>query len=268
MSFLFGSGKNNVDMPAIAIINLSGEITDDQMFNSRTRCSITYSSTRLLVEKALAIPNIWAIILNINSNGGSPTQTNKISTFIRRKVDEAGVKLFALIEDMAASGGYWIACAADEIYANPCSMVGSIGVIKHNIGVHDLLEKIGVKVKVITTGKNKADGNPFVGSNEDEEEIIQENMSVIQEAFQDWVRARRGNKITDETKVMSGRLFGGRLAVEAGLVDGLVCDAQELLDEKIGEIGRDVKMVEIQEEKNSGLVGFIMRLLNFPSVGN
>jgi signal peptide peptidase SppA len=256
-----GGGRRRANV--IALVNVRGTIQDgeDKPAGLRSENGQNFEKLRPLIEQAFELPAILAVILLINSPGGSPTQTNLISKFVRQKREETGVPVYALVEDIAASGGYWLACAADEIYADENSMVGSIGVVSLNVGLAGLLRKYGVYPRVQVTGKNKASMHPLVDYSEAQEQLIRESMSCIQNNFTTYVRQRRpALRAKDvDPDVFTGRVFVGRRALKVGLIDG-VATLNQLLDTKFP--GReDLQLLEVKLKTNLNLINALAGLL-------
>jgi len=210
------------------------------------------------MEQAFAIPKCLAVVLVINSPGGSPVQTNLIGSFLRQKAENTEIPVYAVVEDIAASGGYWLACAADEIYIDPNSMVGSIGVIFQNVGFHGAMQKVGVEPRVITSVKNKAGLNPFLKFDEAQEMIVKENMMIIHDNFAGWVKSRRAKIKDTKDDVFTGRVFVGQEAMDRGLVDG-VMTLTDLLEKKFPQ-REDLKLVEVKRRAEGGLLGLLGQL--------
>src|SRR3954470_14982276 len=145
--------------PVVPLVRLHGVITPTA--GPVPRSVINSVSTEKVLERAFARENLAAVALLINSPGGSPTQSALVADRIRRLADEHEVPVIAFCEDVAASGGYWLACAADEIYAHPTSIVGSIGVVSQSFGLEGLLQRIGVERRLYTAGKSKLGVHPF-----------------------------------------------------------------------------------------------------------
>lgn len=188
------------------------------------------------IEKAFKPKNISAVALLINSPGGSPVQSNLIAARIRQLAEEKEVPVFAFTEDVAASGGYWLACAADEIYADPASIVGSIGVISGGFGFTGLMEKIGVDRRIYTAGENKSRLDPFSPEKESDVEWIKTLQLDMHEIFRGYVESRRDGKfkVEDPRSLMNGDVFLGDKALELGLVDG-VGDLRSTMRARFGE---------------------------------
>jgi signal peptide peptidase SppA len=187
------------------------------------------------------------VALAVNSPGGSPVQSALIAKRIRALAAEKEVPVFAFCEDVAASGGYWLACAGDEIYADGSSIIGSIGVVSAGFGFPALLEKIGVERRVHTSGTKKAILDPFRPENPDDVEHLKELQEDIHSQFKDYVRARRGDRLAaGEDVLFTGEFWTGSRAVELGLVDA-IGDLRGVMREKYGE---KVRLQVVGERKS------------------
>lgn len=163
-----------------------------------------------------------AVILRINSPGGSPVQSGYIYDEIKRLREVYSDKpLYAVISDIGASGAYYIAAAADQIYADKASLVGSIGVVAGGFGFVDLMEKVGVERRLYTAGEHKAFLDPFSPSNTGEEQFWQSVLDTTHKQFIDQVKKGRGDRLKDEPKLFTGLVWTGEQALEIGLIDGL-----------------------------------------------
>jgi signal peptide peptidase SppA len=163
-----------------------------------------------------------AVALIINSPGGSPVQSALIAQRIRLLAAEKNLPVLAFVEDVAASGGYWLACAADEIIVDPASIVGSIGVISAGFGFQDLLARAGIERRVHTSGERKAMLDAFRAEQPDDVDRLKRLQAEIHDGFKDWVRARRAGRLKgDEASLFSGEFWTGTRGLELGLVDGL-----------------------------------------------
>ena len=188
--------------------------------------------------------------ISINSPGGSPVQSHLIYSYIRELAKTKKVKVIIFAEDVAASGGYFIACAGDEIFANSSSIIGSIGVISASFGFKDLIQKIGVQRRVYTAGKNKSTLDPFV---EEKEEDIKRLKNIQLELHADFIKVvenSRGSKLKDPEKnnIFTGEFWTGKTALKLGLIDG-IGNAEQVLKEKFGE-----KVVIKNFEKRKGFL--------------
>jgi len=191
---------------------------------------------RAILKKAFSFKKVKHVAISINSPGGSPVQSHLIFSYIRQLADKNKIKVLIFAEDVAASGGYLIACAGDEIYANSSSIIGSIGVISASFGFKDLIKKIGIERRVYTAGKNKSTLDPFV---EEKEEDIKKLKSVQLELHADFIKVvekSRGLKLNDVEKnnIFTGEFWTGASALKLGLVDG-IGNADQILKEKFGE---------------------------------
>jgi signal peptide peptidase SppA len=162
------------------------------------------------------------LILAVESPGGSPVQSDLISQFIRRRAEETGVRVIAVVGDVGASGGYWIACAADEIRANPMSIVGSIGVIGGGFGIDRLIKRLDIDRRVYTAGRNKARLDPFSPEKPEDVEFTRALLDDLHGHFKAWVRERRAGRLrAPEDDLFDGSYMIGSRGVETGLVDSL-----------------------------------------------
>lgn len=186
--------------------------------------ALNLQSAGPLLERGFALGRAAGkrLILAVDSPGGSPVQSDLIGRFIRRRAEETGVRVTAVIGDVGASGGYWIACAADEIRANPMSIVGSIGVIGGGFGVNRLLERLDVDRRLYTAGRNKARLDPFSPEKPEDVAFTRALLDDLHGHFKDWVRGRRAGKLTQpEETLFDGSYMVGSRALAAGLIDAL-----------------------------------------------
>ena len=212
--------------PRVSVVELHGVIAGrDGALNIR--------SAGPLVERAFAAAKRGgAVILDIDSPGGSPVQSELIAGLIRRKAEKAGVRVHAVIGEAGASGGYWLACAADQIHASSMSIVGSIGVVGGGFGFDQLIGRYGVERRLYTAGQNKARLDPFRPERPEDVAFVQALMSGIHERFMAWVRERRGARLADNPAVFDGSYCLGIRGVELGLVDSLTS-----VDELVRTVG-------------------------------
>jgi signal peptide peptidase SppA len=186
------------------------------------------------LERAFAMAD-GAVAIQINSPGGSAVQSRQIFQRIRDLSREKNVRVYMFAEDVMASGGYMIACAGDEIYADPSSIVGSIGVLYASFGLVDAIRKLGVERRVHTAGEKKMALDIFQPENPDDIERLKEIQRVIHREFIDLVRERRGRKIEMHgDELFTGEFWSGRQALELGLVDGIM-DLRTKMRELYGE---------------------------------
>ncbi len=204
--------------PVVPVVRLSGVIASGGLLGSR---ALSIESVAPLLKRAFDTRGAKAVALAINSPGGSPVQSALIGQRIRLLAAEKDVKVIAFVEDVAASGGYWLACAADEIIVDPSSIVGSIGVISAGFGFQDLLQRFGVERRVHTSGDRKAMLDPFRPEKPEDVERLHRLQVEIHESFKDWVRDRRAGKLkADEATLFSGEFWTGKRGLELGLADG------------------------------------------------
>ncbi|OED41645.1 peptidase S49 [Endozoicomonas sp. (ex Bugula neritina AB1)] len=174
------------------------------------------------LRKAFEDKGTQAVILRINSPGGSPVQSGYIYDEVRRlRGLHPDIKLYAVIMDIGASGGYYIASAADEIYADKASLVGSIGVISSGFGFVEAMNVVGVTRRTYTSGENKAFLDPFQPVDKNAAALWQTSLDTIHQQFIDAVKAGRGDRLVDNSNIFTGMVWSGEKAKELGLVDGL-----------------------------------------------
>ncbi|MGH3872558.1 MAG: S49 family peptidase [Pseudonocardiaceae bacterium] len=206
--------------PVVAAVRLHGVITPVPA--PLARGVINLAALDTVLARAFGYDRLRAVALSINSPGGSPTQSALVADRIRGLADRKGVPVLAFCEDVAASGGYWLACAADEIIAHATSLVGSIGVVSQGFGLHGLLERFGVERRLYTAGVNKARLDPFLPERPDDVAWLQGMQTELHGMFRDWVCARRGDLLSaSEQDLFTGEVWTGRQALELGLVDKL-----------------------------------------------
>lgn len=221
------------DRPAIVpVIRLFGPIGSDGQFSN----NLNMSNVGGLLEAAFSTRRASAVALVINSPGGTPAQSALIHRRIRALADEKSLPVFAFVEDVAASGGYMIACAADEIYADPFSVVGSIGVRMDGFGLHNVLEKLGVERRLYSAGANKARLDPFKPEDPADVDWVHDHLREVHRLFIEMVTARRGEALTKagDTDLFTGDFWHGEQALGLGLIDG-IGDVRSVLRERFGE---------------------------------
>ena len=199
--------------PHTALIEVRGEIAPD-----------SEASADLLVgalKQAFEDPGAQAIVLRINSPGGSPVQAGIVNDEIRRLKAKHGKKVYAVVDEICASGAYYIAVAADEIYVDKASLVGSIGVLMDGFGFSGLMEKIGVERRLLTAGANKGMLDPFSPQNEQHRAFAQALIDQVHRQFIDVVRKGRGERLKETPETFSGLFWNGEEAVRMGLADKL-----------------------------------------------
>ncbi len=242
--------------PRVAVIRFSGVIADQ----ANKRNGVSYHKFSKAIDKAFDLKDVKAVVMVINSPGGAPAQCSLISAHMRQRAEAIEAKrkeeqknqgtelteseklpLYAFVEDVAASGGYWLSCIADEIYVQESSIVGSIGVVSASFGFEDLIKKYGIKRRVHTAGKSKSFMDPFLAEEEADIKHLKSIQVDIHKNFKDWVKTRRGKRLKGtDAALFEGQFWTGQTAVDKGLVDG-VSDAHSFLVKKFGE---DITMVE------------------------
>lgn len=204
--------------PVVGVVRLAGVIGDVM----RARAGLTLADVAGPLEQAFDLPNLKCVAIAVNSPGGSPVQSALIARRIRALADEKAVPVVAFVEDAAASGGYWLACAADEIFADESSIVGSIGVISAGFGFQGLIERFGVERRLHTAGERKGALDPFRPEDPEEAARLEALLGDIHDSFKSMVRDRRGDRLrAAEEELFTGEFWTGRRALELGLVDGL-----------------------------------------------
>ena len=227
----------------IPVLKLSGVIGSVGKF----RQGLDFSSQEEIIKKAFSLKKSPAVGILINSPGGSPVQSHLIYEFIRYQAKKNKKKVLVFAEDVAASGGYLISCAGDEIYANQSSIIGSIGVIYSSFGFKDLIDKIGIQRRVYTAGKNKSTLDPFLEEKNEDIERLKNIQLDLHKDFIEVVEKSRSTKLktSGEIELFSGEFWSGRKALELGLIDG-IGSVNEILRKKYGD---DVKIKKFEKSK-------------------
>ncbi|MDE0942942.1 MAG: S49 family peptidase [Alphaproteobacteria bacterium] len=231
-------------VPLVPVVRLDGVIAAQ---GSPLRSALNISSLAGPLERAFAMKGAKAVALVINSPGGSPVQSALVHDRIRLLADEAELPVYIFCEDVAASGGYWIACAGDEIYASETSIIGSIGVIAATFGFEGAMEKLGVERRLFTAGGKKSLLDPFLPVEEDDLKRLTALQKEIHGAFKNHVRTRREGRLkATEKKLFSGEFWTGAKAVELGLTDG-IGDLKSVMRQKFG---KKVRLPVVGAEKS------------------
>ena len=219
------------DQTVVPVVRLTGVIG----FGTPLRPGLSLAGVARMLDKAFAVKNAPAVALAINSPGGSPVQSHLIFRRIRELADENKRKVIAFVEDAAASGGYMIACAGDEIVADPHSIVGSIGVVGGSFGFTKLIDKIGVERRLYTSGDHKAMLDPFLPEDPADVERLKKLQRDIHDGFIALVKSRRGGKLNGpENDLFSGEYWTGTRGLELGLVDS-IGELRGVLRERFGD---------------------------------
>jgi signal peptide peptidase SppA len=206
------------DRQVVSLVRLHGVIA--AISGPLPRSVINAAAVEKTLERAFAPDGLAAVALLINSPGGSPTQSALVADRIRQLAAEAEVPVLAFCEDVTASGGYWLACAADEIYAHPTSLVGSIGVISQGFGLDGLIERFGVQRRLYTAGTSKSRLDPFLPEKQEDVQWLRGLQDELHELFRRWVTERRDGKLKGDD-LFTGEVWTGARALELGLIDGL-----------------------------------------------
>jgi signal peptide peptidase SppA len=227
--------------PVVPVLRFDGVIGTRQW-----RGAVSLASHAAALDRAFKIKRAAAVAIIVNSPGGSPVQSSLLYRRIRALAEEKRLPVFAFAEDVAASGGYWLALAGDEVYAEETSIVGSIGVVSSGFGFTRLIDRLGVERRLYTAGESKSLLDPFLPERERDVERLTVLQEDIHAAFKDHVKRRRGGRIdpTDET-LFSGEVMTGRMALAKGLVDG-IGDLRSVMRARFGE---RVRLVPVASER-------------------
>ena len=235
--------------PVVTVIRLAGIIGQIGPF----RRGLSLRALAGQLERAFQPKHLRAVALAVSSPGGSPVQAALIFRRIRQLARKKDVPVLAFIEDVAASGGYWLACAGDEIYADENSIVGSIGVISASFGFVEALKRLGVERRVHTAGENKSALDPFLPEDPHDVSRLKAIQAEVHESFKALVRSRRGRKLrAAEEQLFNGDFWTGRRAQEYGLIDGIGDMRAVIMD----RFGKDVRIAPMGER-----VGWLRRRL-------
>jgi serine protease SohB len=220
----------------VAVVRLEGVI------GGRGVRGLTLKGMAQVIERAFKLRNLKAVALAVNSPGGAPVQSALLYRRIRQLATEKKVPVFAFAEDVAASGGYWLLLAGDEIYADAASIVGSIGVVTSSFGFAEVLKRLGVERRLHTSGRDKSLLDPFLSEDPREVERLERLQRDLHDTFKSAVEERRGAKLSKTAELFEGEIFSGRRAVELGLVAGLG-DLRGIMRDRFGEDVR-LRMLE------------------------
>lgn len=217
------------DQTVIPVVRLQGSISSEQRPGR-----INIATAGPLLRRAFRTPRAPAVAIIVNSPGGSAVQSRLVAKYIRDLAGEHRKKVLVFTEDVAASGGYFIATAGDEIIADPSSIVGSIGVIMASFGFVDAIQRLGVERRLYTAGKSKSTLDPFLPAKQDDVDRIKQLELDIHEIFIDWVKSRRGAKLAADKDLFTGEFWTAKRALDLGLVDSLG-DLHATLRERYGK---------------------------------
>jgi signal peptide peptidase SppA len=211
-----GLGRWRPGEPAVAVLRFEGVI------GLRGRRGLSLRRYAAAIERAFSLRGVKAVALAINSPGGAPAQSALLYHRIRQLAAERAVPVLAFAEDVAASGGYWLALAADEIYAEETSLLGSIGVVSAGFGFVDALNRLGIERRLHTAGEDKSLLDPFLPEEPRDVERLKTLHQDLHDSFKELVRQRRGAKLKgEEAQLFNGEVFTGRRALSLGLIDGI-----------------------------------------------
>ncbi len=243
--------------PVVAVVRLAGIIAAGG--GPMRRGTLALYNLAATLERAFKLPNLKAVALVVNSPGGSPVQSSLIYRRIRDLAEEKKIPVITFAEDVAASGGYWLACSGDEIFVDESSIVGSIGVISAGFGLQDLIARYGIERRVHTAGTNKSMLDPFVAEKKEDVERLLSVQEAIHDAFKDLVRERRAGKLkAPEDELFTGEFWTGKRALALGLVDG-IGDVRGIMRARYGE---KVKLVLVGARR-----GWVQRRFGLAATG-
>jgi signal peptide peptidase SppA len=231
------------DIPVVPVVRLSGTIG----VSTPLKPGLMLAGVSRTLERAFAVTGARAVALVINSPGGSPSQSHLIFRRIRALAEEKSLPVYAFVEDVGASGGYMLACAADEIVCDPYSIVGSIGVVGGTFGFVELMHKLGIERRVYTAGERKVMLDPFKPEKPEDVARIKAIQQDMHENFIALVKARRGARLTgDDETLFSGEFWTANRAIELGLADR-IGDLRSAMRERYGE---KVRLPLIEAERS------------------
>src|SRR6201991_5167187 len=222
------------DVPVVPVVRLSGTIGAV----TPLRPGLSLAAVARTLERAFSVKNAKAVALVINSPGGSPVQSRQIYLRIRQLAEEKKLPVLVFVEDVAASGGYMIACAGDEIFCDPSSILGSIGVVGGSFGFQDLIKRIGIERRLYTAGEHKAMLDPFLPEKPDEVARVKALQREIHAIFIALVKKSRGSRLKGSEDVLfTGEYWAGETSVSLGLADA-IGDMRTTLRARYGDKGQ------------------------------
>ncbi len=239
--------------PTVPVLRFSGLIG----MATPLRPGLSLAGFAGAIEKAFSISKVPGVAVVINSPGGSPVQSNQIFNRLRQLSAEKKKRIYVFCEDVAASGGYFLAIAGDEIYADPSSIVGSIGVVSRSFGFVDLLDRIGIERRVYTAGANKNQLDPFLPEDPDDVARLKSIQKDVHDVFIGLVKERRSGKLkASDDELFSGAFWSASKAAEYGLIDGIT-DIRSKMREVFGD---KVRLKNVEPDRG----GILSRLRRAP----
>ncbi|MCV0369099.1 signal peptide peptidase SppA [Filomicrobium insigne] len=237
--------------PVVPVLRFSGPIG----MSTPLRPGLSLGATAAAIERAFSLSKLPSVAVLINSPGGSPVQSSLIFKRLRQLAQEKDKKIYVFCEDVAASGGYYLAVAGDEIYADAASIVGSIGVISAGFGFVDAIEKLGIQRRVYTAGIAKGQLDPFQPEKPEDVERLKDLQRDVHDVFIGVVKERRGSKLAVvDSEVFSGAFWSAKRALDIGLIDGIT-DVRT----KMRELHGDKVVLRMVPTARSGLLGAMRR---------
>lgn len=253
---MFGVSKKS-GAEVVPVVDMKGVIMPGKGGPFGGKNVLNIDRLRGALAKAFNTSGAVAVALDINSPGGSPAQSELIGNHIRKLAGETNLPVYAFTQDVAASGGYWLACAADEIYSVRTSLLGSIGVVNEGYGYGKLFERLGLELRQFTAGKSKRRMDPTKPVSDEDRAWMKGRLENIHQIFKDWITERRGDKLVipegqDKTAyldehIFTGEVWNGDEAVKLGLADG-IGDIESVLRQKFG---KDIKIQWPQAERKN-----------------
>jgi signal peptide peptidase SppA len=238
--------------PVVPVLRFSGPIG----MATPLRPGLSITAVAGTIEKAFSLSKLPSVAILINSPGGSPVQSNLIFKRIRQLAEEKNKKVYVFCEDVAASGGYFLSIAGDEIYADPSSIVGSIGVISSGFGFVEAIDKLGIERRVYTAGLSKSTLDPFLPEKAEDVARLKAIQNDVHDVFIGLVKERRAGKLkAPDAELFSGAFWSGPRAMELGLIDGI----SDVRSKMQALHGKDVRL-QVVEPPKTGLLGRLKRL--------
>lgn len=222
--------KTHTKFPVVSVLKMQGTISAQ-----RGREMISIDSFRKKIDSAFEPERLKEVVVSVNSPGGSPVQCDLITSYLHMKAIKSKVPVTVFVEDIAASGGYWIACSGQQVFANKSSILGSLGVIYAGLGFTEMIKKIGVERRLLTAGGNKALMDPLSPLQDDHVKIVRKMLADTHQVFIDHVKKQRGDKLKgSDDELFSGAIWTGEAALDLGLIDG-IDNLEDYIQRKYGD---------------------------------